>query len=129
MGQPNRELTDAEMERKGFGPCVPWFEPQREPAEGCLPVKARFDLLPADALEQVALAGTFGIDVHGDRHWEKGGFWGSHFGALMRHAWAFWRGEDRDPQSGLPHMAHVAWRALALTSYLLRSRGTDDRGI
>ncbi|MGF7160147.1 hypothetical protein FHS85_001770 [Rhodoligotrophos appendicifer] len=89
--------------------------------------KARYDLLPPDALEAVALAGTIGGNLYGDRDWERGGHWGFHFAALMRHAWAFWRGEDRDPASGLPHMAHVAWRALALTAYFLRGAGTDDR--
>lgn len=45
----------------------------------------------------------------------------------MPHAWAFWAGENNDPESGLPHMAHAAWNALALVEYLLRTIGKDDR--
>jgi hypothetical protein len=34
--------------------------------------------------------------------------------ALMRHMTAHLRGEVRDPESGLRHIAHVAWNALAV---------------
>ena len=47
--------------------------------------------------------------------------------ALMRHALAFWSGEDRDPESGHLHVAHVAWHALALVSFHLRGLGEDTR--
>jgi len=40
--------------------------------------------------------------------------------ALKRHLLAFEAGEDRDPESGLLHTAHVAWHGLALTSFILR---------
>ena len=40
---------------------------------------------------------------------------------------AFLDGEDRDPESGLLHTAHIAWHGLALTAFLLRGVGTDDR--
>lgn len=34
--------------------------------------------------------------------------------ALMRHMTAHLQGEERDPESGLRHIAHVAWNALAV---------------
>ncbi|CAB4201972.1 Protein of unknown function DUF4406 [uncultured Caudovirales phage] len=46
--------------------------------------------------------------------------------ALNRHFIAFQLGEDIDEESGLPHMAHAGWHALALVSFMLRG-GFDDR--
>jgi hypothetical protein len=57
----------------------------------------------------------------------KGYDWSLSFNALQRHMLAFWSGEDRDPDSGLPHPVHAAWHALTLTAYYLRGLGTDDR--
>ena len=90
--------------------------------------KLRVDLLPPDALEALADIYTHGAKEYGDRNWEDGGFsWGRLFAAMMRHAWAFWRGEDMDPESGLPHAAHMTWNAMALLAYWLRGQGKDDR--
>lgn len=63
----------------------------------------------------------------GDNNWRKGMKWGRVFGALMRHAWAFWRGEDIDKESGHPHMAHAAWQCLTLMNYCKTHPELDDR--
>jgi hypothetical protein len=89
--------------------------------------KLRYDLLPPDALEQLVLVYTKGAEKYADRNWEKGMSWSRCFGPLMRHAWAFWRGEDLDRESGLPHMAHAAWNCFALMAYTMRKIGNDDR--
>ena len=47
--------------------------------------------------------------------------------AAFRHLLAFLSGEDRDEESGYLHAAHFAWHGLALTSFVLRGVGTDDR--
>ena len=91
--------------------------------------KARFDLLPYDALWDVAEVYTFGAKKYEDHNWARGMKWSRIFGAMMRHAWAYWGGEDLDKESGLPHMSHVAWCALTLLSYRKRKVGTDDRFI
>ncbi len=91
--------------------------------------KPRMDLLAFDAIEAVARVGTKGAAKYSDRNWEKGMRWGRLLGSLLRHAFAHARGEDRDPETGELHMAHVAWNALALTSYMQRPElaGFDDR--
>ena len=89
--------------------------------------KLRYDLIPHDALEELARVYTIGAAKYEDRNWEKGMQWGRIFAAMMRHAWAFWRGERHDPVDGQHHLASVAWCALALLSYDLRSIGEDDR--
>ena len=91
--------------------------------------KPRFDLVPAAALEEVARVLTAGAEKYSDRNWEKGMRWGRPFASAMRHLWAWWRGEDNDPETGLSHMAHAACCVLFLLQYILHSRygEWDDR--
>ena len=85
--------------------------------------KARYDLLPYDALEVLAKVYTDGAVKYAPRNWEKGMDWSRMFGSLVRHAFAFWRGEDNDKESGSPHMAHVAWNALGRVTKRKRPLG------
>ena len=91
--------------------------------------KLRFDLIPPDPLKQVAAVYTFGAKEYGPRNWEKGLEWGRAYAAVMRHMWAFWAGEDNDPESGLSHLAHAAWGCFALMYYSVHHPGLDDRGV
>jgi hypothetical protein len=43
--------------------------------------------------------------------------------------WAYWKGEDNDPETGLSHLAHAMCCVMFLLSYHLRKVGTDDRPI
>jgi hypothetical protein len=70
---------------------------------------------------------THGAAKYGDRNYELGMSWGRVFSALGRHAWAFWRGQDIDPDSGMPHTWHVLACAAFLVTYEARKIGTDDR--
>ena len=89
--------------------------------------KPRFDLLPGDALEEIAIILTSGASHYGDRNWEAGMAWHRPFGALMRHMWRWWQGEALDPDSGRTHLAHAACCVLFLISYEKRGIGKDDR--
>jgi hypothetical protein len=91
--------------------------------------KARFDLLPVNALEQVTQALGYGAGKYAPHNYRTGGglAWGRIFGAIMRHAWAFWRGEDMDPESGLHHLAHCGASVLMLFQLVLDGNGSDDR--
>ncbi len=89
--------------------------------------KARFDLIPVGPLERLAELYALGADKYGDRNWEEGMSWGRVFAAMMRHAWAWWRGETFDSENGQHHLASVAWCALALLEYDYEGKGTDDR--
>ena len=89
--------------------------------------KLRYDLIPADALEALAVVYTRGAAKYADRNWEKGMSYSRCFGSLMRHIWAFWRGEQWDGETGCHHMAMAAWNCFALLAYSTRGVGTDDR--
>ena len=92
--------------------------------------KPRYDLIPADALEEVAKVYTVGAKKYGDRNWEKGLSYSRLFGSLMRHAWAWWRGERDDKENKLHHLSSVIFCALGLLHYELNLeefKGLDDR--
>ena len=89
--------------------------------------KLRYDLLPVDALEELVHVYTMGARKYGDHNWRIGTTWGRFFAAMMRHAWAWWGGEELDDGDGQHHLASVAWCALALMTYEMEGLGTDDR--
>lgn len=82
-----------------------------------------------DPLARTELAKVAGF---GSRKYDRGNYlrglaWSLSIDALHRHLAAFEAGEDRDYESGCLHMAHAAWHALALCSFVLRGIGSDDR--
>ncbi len=81
--------------------------------------KIRTDLLPSRALEEVAAILTHGSKKYGDRNWETGIKYGRLYGALLRHLWAWWRGESVDEETGKSHLAHAACCILMLLHYTL----------
>lgn len=88
--------------------------------------KIRYDLLPPDGLEALALVYTKGAEKYADRNWEKGMSWSRMIGSLARHIKAFEKGEVYDPETGCHHMAMAAWNALGLCVYDLRGVGEND---
>lgn len=73
--------------------------------------KVRWDLVPFKELESVAKVMTFGANKYADNGW-KGVDKSRYLAALMRHFVAYMDGEITDPESGLPHMAHLRCNAL-----------------
>ncbi|WP_439392598.1 dATP/dGTP diphosphohydrolase domain-containing protein [Bradyrhizobium sp. PMVTL-01] len=89
--------------------------------------KARIDLIAPEMLFGTAEILTFGAEKYGERNWEKGMSWSRPFGALMRHLWAWWRGEKNDAETGKPHLWHASCCLMFLIAFEARSEGTDDR--
>lgn len=89
--------------------------------------KLRVDLLPVDVLEGVAKILTHGANKYGDRNWERGITYGRLYGAVLRHLFAFQRGEDIDPESGLPHIDHALCELMFLSAMTKRKPHLDDR--
>lgn len=89
--------------------------------------KLRYDLIPPEALQGLALVYTIGAKKYEDRNWEKGIGYSRIYGALMRHTQAFVLGEDMDPD-GQHHLDSVSWCAFALRTYEARGMGAawDD---
>ncbi|QAU06647.1 hypothetical protein SEA_WILLIAMBOONE_146 [Gordonia phage WilliamBoone] len=90
---------------------------------------ARYDLVPAGPLLELAELYGRGAEKYADRNWENGYDWSLSFSALMRHAWQFWDGENFDDETGAAHLASVAWHALALLQFMQQEKYArfDDR--
>lgn len=87
----------------------------------------RFDLIPTQPLEELARLYGKGALKYTDDNWRKGYSWKLSFGALMRHAWAFWRGESVDKETGCHHLASVAWHCFTLQYFEKHHPAKDDR--
>lgn len=79
------------------------------------------------ALMEVAKVAGFGGQKYERYNFLKGYPWSLSYDALQRHLNAFWSGDDKDPESGLYHLAHATWHGLALLAFSIRNIGTDDR--
>jgi hypothetical protein len=91
--------------------------------------KPRVELLPKDVLLEVATILTFGAKKYSDWNWTLGFHWSRLYGAAERHMFAFEQGENLDPESGRPHLAHALCCLMFLLSHQLHDMGTDDRHV
>jgi len=87
----------------------------------------RFDLIPVRPLQEVARIYGYGSKKYAPRNWERGYDWSLSYAAMQRHLNAFWRGEDFDPESGLPHLGHAVFHCLALMEWRKTHPELDDR--
>lgn len=69
--------------------------------------KPRMDLLVPEADIEVARVLGFGASKYDENNWKKGISYSRLHGAVRRHLAAWSMGEDLDPESGLPHLAHA----------------------
>jgi hypothetical protein len=65
--------------------------------------KPRTDLLDPLALEGLSAVLAFGAKKYAANNWRGGLSYSRLIGAALRHTFAILRGEDIDPESGLPH--------------------------
>ena len=89
--------------------------------------KPRTDLLPVRPLLDTAEVFRFGADKYADRNWERGFDWSRPYGALLRHLFLWWSGQDDDEETGLSHLAHAACCLMMLMEYRHTGAGKDDR--
>ena len=91
--------------------------------------KPRLDLVLgdfADALQEVGKVGTIGAAKYDDGNWllvdnaqER------YSSAMLRHYFQY-KQEPLDCETGLSHLAHVAWNALAVLELSLNNLGVKD---
>jgi hypothetical protein len=87
----------------------------------------RLDLVPPEAVWLEALVYGKGAEKYAERNWEGGYEWGKSLAALERHIQLFKAGENLDPETGLPHLAHARWHTGTLLAFMARGIGIDDR--
>lgn len=88
----------------------------RDAAEG----KGRFDLLPFEALQQVAMIFETGAKKYAERNWEKGIPTNRYADSAMRHLHKYVAGHRDEP-----HAAMAAWNILCL----LQTEFWIDQGV
>lgn len=91
--------------------------------------KPRMDLLDPEFLFETAQVMTFGAKKYAPNNWRGGMPWSRLFSAMMRHLWAFWHGEDADPETGFSHLAHAACCLMFLVWHKNNRSDLDDRFI
>jgi hypothetical protein len=84
-------------------------------------------LLSSDALFEIAKVLEFGAKKYDAWNW-KGGFkWVRISSAVLRHIFSWLRGEDKDPETGLSHLAHASCGLMFLLDFEVNHLGEDDR--
>jgi hypothetical protein len=89
--------------------------------------KPDFSLIPLCTLEDEARVWEYGKKKYAAWNWTKGMDWSVPFACAMRHMAAWQRGEECDPESGLPHLAHAQCNLRMLTLYKTVYPQGDDR--
>ena len=89
--------------------------------------KNRVDLLDAEWLEGVGQVLTFGARKYAANNWRGGISYSRLLGGCFRHLYAFCRGEDTDPESGLSHLLHASCCLMFLYWHTLHRTNLDDR--
>lgn len=89
--------------------------------------KLRWDLLPMELIEWAVKVYTFGAKKYKPRTWQLIGKtedgtneFQRYKAALLRHLVAHEKGEFLDPESNLPHLAHVLWNAISILYFGLK---------
>lgn len=91
--------------------------------------KPPWQLLPLDAVELIVRVVGYGATKYGPNNWRtsSGDDVDRWIGAMLRHLKACQCGERNDPESGLPHLAHLACNAVFLLWHRECRRAEADR--
>lgn len=89
--------------------------------------KIPLHLLSTEAMNQTAAVLAFGAEKYAEHNWRNGFAWSRPLSAALRHITAFNAGEDRDPESGLSHLAHAACCIMFLLEFEKTHQHLDDR--
>ena len=83
--------------------------------------KTGLEMISPYFLEGVGDVLTYGANKYARNNWLRGMSYATVFGGIMRHLWAWFRGEDIDLKekggSGLPHLYHAAGGIMFLIHY------------
>jgi len=89
--------------------------------------KIRYELLDPLLLQGISEVLTFGAKKYCDHNWLKCNSVMRYFGAIMRHLWAWARGEDLDPETGIHHLYHAGCCLMFMVGLTMRNKNSDDR--
>lgn len=118
--QNNESLTDAQQRALRALDALGMFQAR----EGGV-----YDVLRelGDHWEGCAEVFYYGRRKYTEWNWAKGMKWSVPIGCAARHLMAIIRGEETDPESGLPHVGHVYCNVVMLLTYASTFTEGDDR--
>lgn len=81
--------------------------------------KSNWSLMPFEAVEEINKVLEFGAKKYAAWNFTKNGGMNHSriLNSLLRHIFSYMRGEDKDPESGLSHLAHAGCNILFLLYY------------
>lgn len=91
--------------------------------------KTDWSLMPFECIEEINKVLDFGAKKYAAHNWKTGtGFkYTRVLSSLLRHTFAWARGEDLDPESGLSHLSHMGCNVIFLIYYnKYKSRYSND---
>lgn len=91
--------------------------------------KSSHDLLPFEALDEVAKVLTYGASKYDRGNWANGLKHSRLISAAYRHLGQYNSGEDVDQETGLSHVAHAACNLLFLLYLIKHKPDLDDRWV
>lgn len=91
--------------------------------------KVDLSLIPLVTLEDEARVWEYGKRKYAAWNWAKGMAWSIPLACCLRHLLKWQMGEENDPESGLPHLAHAMCNLRMLTLYSKTFKEGDDRPI
>lgn len=126
------EAMQEDVNRKIYGSRtgeVRVVDPNTGGEKGSKPVQFMrlLEMAPSAFLTDLGKLYEFGAAKYARDNWRKGYAWSLSYNALLRHLTATLNGEWADPESGLPHVVHVAWHCATLHTFMAEGLGTDDR--
>lgn len=89
--------------------------------------KPPMELLDTEALLGLARVLDFGRNKYAAHNWRGGISYSRLLGAALRHTFAILRGENDDPESGLPHVDHLGCCWMFLSNMMKTRPDLDDR--
>lgn len=89
--------------------------------------KPDMSLLSGIALLKVSEVMTFGKKKYSAHNWRGGFVWSRPLSACMRHLVYYIGGEDKDPETGLSHLAHAICCLMFVLEFEETHKELDDR--
>lgn len=90
--------------------------------------KPGLSCVPCAPLFEAGRVLRHGADKYGRHNWRDLAISSSvYYDAALRHLMAWWEGEDLDPESGHPHLAHAIAGLMVLRDAQIQGKCRDDR--
>ena len=127
LQMPSVEYTLDDTLTETFGPLDEPKPVDFKAAQGI--EKPRLDLIPLNALTYIALGLQEGARKYGSASWRDvpSVDLAQYVAATMRHLMAYADGEDTDPESGNPHLAHAMASLAIMVDLIENGNGADTR--